>query len=109
MRFEFLEWFVKDLGFAAEMKPCVPNDPVPDLGPCDVLIAQEFFEHVHDPVFYLDELDPHLKPGGFLIAAVGDHEDEFMHVSPDLGPLRRRLLELGYEHVVPDHVMQKTR
>jgi hypothetical protein len=42
-----------------------------------------------------------------LVTNVADHHDEFMHVSPQLGALRGRLEELGYEPVIQNRVYRK--
>lgn len=107
MRLEFLAWLGKHWDHDAQTYACTPDDPVPALPHCDVLIAREFFEHVYDPVAYLDALDPYVKPGGFLLTNVADHHSEFMHVSPDLATLRARLVELGYRDVNKHKVLQK--
>jgi SAM-dependent methyltransferase len=107
LRFEFVGWLARREGFEVAQRPCTPDERVPELRSADVLIAREFFEHVHEPVWYLDRLDRYLAPGGFLVTNVEDHHQEFMHVSPDLAPLRARLRELGYEAVVPQTVFRK--
>jgi hypothetical protein len=108
LRFEFLEWLAPHWGFDARMAACTPEHPVPELEPCDVLIAREFFEHVYDPVGYLERLDGYVKPGGFVVTNVADHHAEFMHVSPDLHELRERFAKLGYREVARHKVLQKS-
>lgn len=107
LRFEFLKWFVDELGIDAHVYECTPTDRVPPLPTCDIIVAREFFEHVHDPVFYLDRLDASLRPGGMLVTAVSDHRPEFMHVSPNLTAVRRRLHDFGYTDVVDNRILQK--
>ncbi len=62
-------------------------------------IAIEIFEHLHDPLPALERLDAALRPEGFIITNVDDHEPEFMHVSPNLQVLRQRLASLGYDEL----------
>jgi hypothetical protein len=107
LRFEFLAWLAPHWGFDATLAACTPEIPVPELQPCDVLIAREFFEHVYDPVGYLEQLDRYVKPGGFVVTNVADHHAEFMHVSPDLRELRERFAKLGYHDVARHKVLQK--
>jgi methyltransferase family protein len=108
LRFDFLAWLVEQWGFEARLHACTPETPVPELEPCDVLIAREFFEHVYDPVAYLDQLDKYVRPGGFVVTNVSDHHAEFMHVSPDLRALRDRFTALGYRDLARNKVLQKT-
>jgi hypothetical protein len=107
LRFDFLTWLVEQWGFDARLRACTPEAPVPALEPCDVLIAREFFEHVYDPVAYLDQFDTYVQPGGFVVTNVADHHSEFMHVSPDLHALRARFGELGYRDIARNKVLQK--
>jgi hypothetical protein len=107
LRFEFLAWLVKEWGFEAQMYPCTIEDPRPALPACDVLVAREFFEHIYDPVGYAEYFDRSVQTGGFLVTNVADHHAEFMHVSPDLAPLRQRLVELGYVDVARHRILQK--
>jgi hypothetical protein len=108
MRFEFVGWLVKAWGLDAQLFPCTPEEPVPALPECDVLIAREFFEHVYDPVTYMNALDRSVRSGGMLVTNVADHHDEFMHVSPNLAALRARLGELGYEPLIGNRVYRKS-
>jgi SAM-dependent methyltransferase len=107
LRFEFVGWLAADWGIEARQYPCTPERPVPEIEKCDVLIAREFFEHVYDPVGYFQALDRFLLPGGMLVTNVADHHDEFMHVSPDLAPLRDSLVNLGYDTVLANRVFRK--
>jgi hypothetical protein len=109
LRFDFLGWLVEQWGFEARLHACTPEAPVPELEPCDVLIAREFFEHVYDPIAYLNAFDPYVQPDGFVVTNVADHHAEFMHVSPDLHALRDRFTALGYRDVARNKVLQKTR
>ena len=59
----------------------------------DLLVATEFFEHVHDPVGFFEALDRTSAPGAIMVAAIDDHAAEFMHVSPDLADLRAAVAE----------------
>jgi len=92
---------------AGECSNC-EQAPIPALPRCDVCFATEFFEHVYDPVAYLDRFHQALNSGGLLITDVSDHESEFMHVSPKLERLRQRIAELGFEEIRPLTLFRKT-
>jgi len=106
-RFDFLEWFCRRLGVAACLTPCTFDQPIPPLPACDLCIANEVFEHLHEPVKYLEAFDRILKPGGYLLANLGDHEPEYFHVSMDLSPVRNRLKALGYRELRAQALYQK--
>jgi 2-polyprenyl-3-methyl-5-hydroxy-6-metoxy-1,4-benzoquinol methylase len=103
----FLAWLLARLGIDFEVRECTPEAPIPELLPCDVLIAREFLEHVHRPVEYLDAFDRVVKPGGVMIADLSDHRHEFMHVSPNLEAARRHVASLGYTPLGRPGIMQK--
>lgn len=108
LRKEFLLWLAKQLDVETTfIASTVPARPIPSLPPSDICFAQEFFEHVYDPVRYLDAIHSSLKPRGILVTNVSDHHSEFMHVSPRLSEVRARLNSLGYEEVRPQVVYQK--
>jgi SAM-dependent methyltransferase len=99
MRLDFLAWLCERLGIPCTMVACSQQKPIPALPPSDVFVVREVFEHLHDPLPYLEAIDGALNGGGFLITNVNDHQAEFMHVSPNLDRVRRRLIELGYDEV----------
>jgi SAM-dependent methyltransferase len=107
LQLEFLEWFGDREGLPTTCTLCTASEPVPSFPAADVLIAEEVLEHVHNPVRYVEELDHLLKPGGLFIANVRKHDAGFMHVSPDLGKARSRLLELGYTELEPEQTFRK--
>ena len=78
---------------------CSIEVPIPSLPSFDVLIATEFFEHVHDPLSYFDRFNDKLAPGGLMLTQLDDHHDEFMHVCPDLRDLRERVRQHGYAEI----------
>lgn len=91
LRAEFLVWMT-----GAVFLPCTRGQVAPPLPPADVIVATEVLEHLHDPRAAFEALDAALLPGGFLITSVGDHAAEFLHVSPDLSPIRAALAAGGY-------------
>jgi 2-polyprenyl-3-methyl-5-hydroxy-6-metoxy-1,4-benzoquinol methylase len=105
---DFLLYLVKRQGIAAQFLDCTPARPIPELTSCDVVFAQEFFEHVYDPVAYLDALDRALEPGGFIITNVADHQAEMFHVRPDLSEVRARLARLGYAELSTNLLFRKS-
>lgn len=107
VRLEFIGWLCRHLGLAHEVAVCTPEVPVPELPLAHVAIAMEVFEHLHEPLPVLQCLHGALLPGGFLLTNVDDHEHEFMHVSPDLGPLRERLASLRYAELKPYVLFRK--
>jgi SAM-dependent methyltransferase len=92
----FLRWAVTRLGLTAEFITCDAQQPYPVLPSCDVCIATEVFEHIHEPLRAFENVDTALRPGGYLVADVDDHVAEFFHVSPVLAELRGRLEARGY-------------
>ena len=73
--------------------------PIPRLPRADTCFATEFFEHVHDPARYFEALHDSLADGGYLVTNVKNHSSVFLHVSPDLGEVRRRMKQRGYEEL----------
>lgn len=71
------------------------------------MIANEVFEHLHNPVSTFITLDAALDKDGFLLTNVADHEPEFMHVSPDLSALRARIAKRGYVELKPNVLFRK--
>src|SRR3546814_5179917 len=94
------------MGLACETLACTRARPLPGFPPADAVVATEIFEHLHDPLPALERLDAALRPGGVMLTNVGDHEEEFMHVSPDLGRLRARLAALGYGERSEEHTSE---
>jgi len=109
LRQEFLIWWGKRMDIPTTFLPCTLATPIPELPVCDLCQATEFFEHVHDPAHYFDRIDAKLASGGLLITGIMDHHADFMHVSPQLGPLRARIAERGYEELVINRVLRKPR
>jgi hypothetical protein len=87
---------------------CTRETPIPPLPPCDVCFAQEFFEHVYDPISYMIAFDAALHPGGFLFTNVADHDAEYMHVHPELNRVRAHILDLGYAEILPNQLFRKS-
>ena len=78
---------------------CDIDTPYPTLPRCDICIATEVFEHIHDAIRAFGNIDDVLAVGGYLIANIGDHSKEYFHVSPDLASLRAQVEERGYKNV----------
>jgi hypothetical protein len=107
LRRDFLLWWGIRAGIPTTFLACTAETPIPALPDCDLCQATEFFEHVHDPVAYFDRIDAQLAAGGLLVSGIMDHHPGFMHVSPHLGPLRKRIAERGYHVLVRDRVLRK--
>lgn len=107
LRREFLIWIGAEVGIQTTFLECTSESPIPDLPRCDVCFSLEFFEHVHDPVPYLEAIHFSLNKGGLLITNVGDHRQEFMHVSPALRQVREQLRALNYEEILPLKIYRK--
>ena len=107
LRQEFLIWWGKQMGIPTTFLPCTVTTPIPELPECDICQITEFFEHVHDPVKYFDRIDAKLASGGLLVTGIMDHHADFMHVSPQLGALRSRVAERGYDNLVANRVLRK--
>jgi SAM-dependent methyltransferase len=107
LRADFLVWLGKQSPVPISFLACTPESPVPELPPCDLCVATDFFEHVHDPVGYFEKLHDSLRSGGLMYVDVADHREEFMHVSPDLARLRERIQALGYRERIPQQLFSK--
>jgi hypothetical protein len=106
-RLDFLKWFCQQQGLPTTFASCTVDQPIPLLPRCGLLIASEVFEHLHNPLTYLDAFDAAIEPGGFLFANLDDHDPEYFHVSLDLSPVRRRLEERGYRELRRRSLYQK--
>jgi SAM-dependent methyltransferase len=107
IRKDFLLWLGSKSGIPTSFLDCSGDNEIPLLPPCDVCFALEFFEHVHDPIQFLNAIHDALRSGGFLETNISDHQKEFMHVSPKLGILRERLRKLGYREIHKNELYQK--
>lgn len=106
-RLDFLKWFCQRQSLPATFASCTPECPIPRLPSCSLIIANEVFEHLHDPLTYLEAFDAAIQPGGYLLANLDDHGPEYFHVSLDLSPCRRRLQERGYRELRRRFLYQK--
>lgn len=104
---DFLLWVAAQKGFSVTSLDCTNDIPLPEVPPTDVIIATEVFEHIHNPVKTFLHLDGALVNGGFIITDVSDHDNEFLHVSPDLSQLRNEFKHLGYKEVKRNQIFQK--
>jgi 2-polyprenyl-3-methyl-5-hydroxy-6-metoxy-1,4-benzoquinol methylase len=109
VRKDFLLWWGKTTGIALTFLDCTVERPIPELPPIDVCFALEFFEHVYDPVAYFTRIDQAMTGGGMLVTNTSDRHDEFMHVSPKLGPLRQAVQARGYEEILTNFIFQKPK
>jgi len=104
---DFLRWYCLRLQLPATFAPCAADGPLPEFPAADVCIANEVFEHVHDPMRPLLALQQAARPGGLLLTNLADHSEEFLHVSPRLSPLRERLLEEGWRELQEHRLFEK--
>jgi SAM-dependent methyltransferase len=107
LRQEFLLWWGRRAKIQTTFLHGTAEAPIPELPECDLCQATQFFEHVPDPVAYFNGIDAKLAAGGLLITGIMDHHQDFMHVSPQLGALRNRIVECGYEVLVRDRTLRK--
>ncbi len=107
LRKDFLTWFCAKLQIPMTFLDCTEAQPIPAFSACDLCIATEVFEHLHDPVRYFLAMDATLRPGGFLVTQIVDHHKEFFHVSPRLGALRTAVKEKSYEEIAPCTLYRK--
>src|SRR3546814_7055893 len=75
VRLDFVTWLCGRLGIDHRVAVCTPAVPMPDLPRCRLVIANEVFEHLHDPVGTFRCLDAALEPGGFLLTNVARSEE----------------------------------
>jgi 2-polyprenyl-3-methyl-5-hydroxy-6-metoxy-1,4-benzoquinol methylase len=107
IRFEFLNWLGKQKGLDVEFVNCSHEVPIPEFPHFDVLIIRDVWEHLHDPLPYLEAFHQKMNSGGIMVTDIDDHKAEFMHVTPSLSHLRERITELGYEQIYPDKILRK--
>lgn len=107
LRMEFLTWFCQRQGISCQFASCTWENPIPKLPRCDVFIAREVFEHLHNPMPYLEMMNNSLNDGGFLLTNIHDHQAEFMHVTPNLESIRNRLGELNYAEIKQHQLYRK--
>jgi SAM-dependent methyltransferase len=107
VRFELLQYIAKEFGIRASFLECSQERPIPDLPACEVIIATEIFEHLHDPAPYLNAMHTALCDDGFLVAELSNHNEEFMHVTPNLAFLHEELMYWGYDECRPQALYQK--
>jgi SAM-dependent methyltransferase len=109
LRKDFLISVSKKLSLTMEFIDCDKNTPFPTLPSCDVCIATEVFEHTHDPVRVFQNIDESLSIGGYFVANIGDHVEEYFHVSPDLTCLRAQVEARGYTNIAPSVFRKQER
>ena len=107
VRKDFLLWWGERASIPLTFLECTVERPIPDLPQIDLCFALEFFEHVYDPVAYFNRIDQALTPGGVLVTNFSDHRKEFMHVSPQLAPLRQAVQAGRYEEIFANFIYRK--
>lgn len=107
IRKQFLLWLGEQNALETRFLDSTPELPIPALPEVDICFATEFFEHVYDPLPCFRAIHGALRTGGLLVTNVGDHHQEFMHVSPALDALRREIDALGYEALQPRRLLRK--
>lgn len=107
IRKQFLMWVCKKESIETSFLDCTTEIPHPDIPPCDICFANEFFEHVRNPLQYLDAFHEALKPNGIIESNISDHRKEFMHVFPLLNDVRDRIRMLGYKELTQNNLYQK--
>lgn len=108
LRKDFLVWLGEQESIPTTFIDCTQDTPIPELPQCDVCFATEFFEHVHEPIPYFNNIHSSLAENGLLVTNVSDHKREFMHVSPNLQALRDRIRELNYRDLGSCQIYQKS-
>ena len=104
---DFLRWLCPRLKLPAGFAECTPSAMLPPLPSCDLLIATELFEHLHEPLGHLKAFVAAIRPGGFLFTNIADHDSEFLHVTPKLAALRDFLREQGWRELRASRIYQK--
>ena len=107
LRMEFLVWLCKKWDIPCQISKCTRENPIPDFPHCDIFIAREVFEHLHNPLPYIEKMNLSLNDGGFLLTNINDHQAEFMHVTPNLEAVRNRLKELNFHEIKKHQFYQK--
>ena len=96
LRKDFLISFCKEKHIKMEFLDCTQENPFPIAESLDLIIATEVFEHIHDPLSLLKKFHCAMNIDSYLLTNIADHKEEFMHVSPNLESLRKKLFDLSY-------------
>jgi SAM-dependent methyltransferase len=107
IRKPFLMWLAEKTGIKTTFIDCTAASPIPKLPSCNVCIATEIFEHLHDPIPYFHEINGALHQGGFLLTNISDHPGGFMHLSPKLNSLRDELIKFNYDEIIRYKLFKK--
>jgi SAM-dependent methyltransferase len=107
LRADFLTWWGVKTEIPTTFLPCTESTPIPPLPEFDICFTTEFFEHVHDPVPYFENIDNKLAHGGLLVTGVMDHHAGFLHVSPQLERLRHEIHSRGYTELVSNTIFRR--
>lgn len=109
LRADFLVCWGKKTGIQTTFLPCTVSTPIPALPEIDICFTTEFFEHVHDPLPYFEQIDKKLARSGLLVTGVMDHHAGFLHVSPQLPMLRYEIHSRGYTELVSNRIFRKDK
>jgi hypothetical protein len=107
IRKEFLLWLGKKSGISIAFLECTAEKPIPDLPASELVFANDFFEHVFDPILYFERFHASLKSGGLIEANIDDQEEGYMHVSPNLGKVREKIRAYGYKELSKFRLYEK--
>jgi SAM-dependent methyltransferase len=107
LRAAFLIWWGEKVNIRTSFLPCSASRPIPSLPEMDICYTTEFFEHVHDPLPYFEEINGKLLLGGLLVTGVMDQHAGLLHVSPHLAVLRARIDSLNYTELVDNRILIK--
>jgi len=109
VRTDFLIWWGNKTGIPTTFLECTTSRPIPELPSIDLCFALEFFEHVYDPVGYFAHINRAMAETGMLVTNMGDHHNDFMHVSPKLGALRQAVHASGYQEILANFIYQRSK
>ena len=110
IHFEFLEYLCAQHGIPHEYIEITAAQLYPPLPACDYCDIVDVFEHLREPLIAAGNIHRALRPGGWILADVADHQPEMMHLSPNLQPVRDYFARLGYAargKVLWTNLMQK--
>jgi len=111
LMFDFLKYVCHNLEIKTDFYE-VPNNGeyfFPTIDKCQLGIVTEVFEHLYNPREYFKKINSSMDFDGFMITNIHDHEEGYMHVTPNLSELRKSFSDYGYKIIVDNKGQQVFR
>jgi|2_EtaG_2_1085320.scaffolds.fasta_scaffold89728_1 SAM-dependent methyltransferase len=96
---EFLFFLTKKYNIECQWINITKNNPFPRIPNFDYIHVKDTFEHIYHPEVLVDNINNSIKKYGILVGTVADEREEFMHATPNLSKVRKRLEKHGFKNV----------